>query len=80
MSKLQHDDECPDCRPMLMDIKTGRPLPDDHPAMQAMQRAWLRTTLEQRQAFHRCTCLNSRAPHDLTLVKQFLDSVNRKDH
>ncbi len=72
-------DECPGCRPAMMDLQ-GKMLPDDHPAMQAVNRAWLRTTLAQRQAFHRCTCLNSRDPVDLGLVKTFLDSVNKPDH
>jgi hypothetical protein len=68
-------DECPGCRPAVMDDK-GTVLSDNHPLMQRINHAWLRTTLAQRQAFHRCTCLNSRDPLDLALVKAFLDSVD----
>ena len=71
-------DECPGCRPAVMD-HTGAVLEDDHPMMQSINRAWSRTTLGQRQAFHRCTCLNSCDPVDLALVKTFLDSI-KPDH
>jgi hypothetical protein len=72
-------DECPGCRPAVMDNK-GQVLPDQHPMMQKINRAWLRTTLAQRQAFHRCTCLSSRDPVDLALVHTFLASVYQPDN
>jgi hypothetical protein len=73
-------DDCPGCRPAAVDTRTGQALPDDHPLMQKILRAWGRTTLEQRQAWHAVTCLNSRKPTDMELAKQFVNSIQAMDH
>lgn len=69
------DDTCRGCRPAMMSVKTGQPLPDDAPEMVIVNRLWKETTLEERQAWHRMTCLNSRAVDDLRLSKAFADRV-----
>jgi len=68
MSKDHHDDNCPDCRPALLDPKTGLRLPDDSPEMKIVLAAWEASTLEERCAFHHVTVNGSRVPADLTLV------------
>lgn len=78
MSRLRYDDDCPLCRPVAVNMETGRPLPDGHPMMQALGRAWAKAGPLQRQAFHRVTCLNSRAPLDLALVRSLRLAMERE--
>lgn len=68
MSYEKFQEDCPGCRPVMIDFATGVPLPDSHPIMQAILGAWNETTHDERAAFHRFTCLNSRDMTDLTLV------------
>jgi hypothetical protein len=71
----QHSDDCPGCRPVAVDGITGQVLPDDHPLMLRMARAWAQTTYAQRVAWHNVTCQNSRDPHDLKLARKFIRSI-----
>lgn len=75
MSRSTFDDECPSCRPAMLDVRTRLPLADDSPAMKIVNRLWGETTIAERQAWHRFTCLNSRAVDDLRLAKVFADRV-----
>ena len=75
MSLERFDDECPGCRPTMMDVKTGRLFADDSAEMVAVSRLWGETTPDERRAWHRFTCQNSRAPADMILVKAFSDRV-----
>ena len=75
MSIERFDEVCRGCSPALLDIKTGRPYPDASPEMQLIDRLWGETTLEERRAWHRVTCQNSRALGDLSLAKGFADRV-----
>jgi hypothetical protein len=75
MSWEKFDDDCEGCRPVILDIDTRRPLPDDHPAMQKIRAIWATTSFQQREAFHNVMCLNSRDPLELTLVKQITDQL-----
>jgi hypothetical protein len=68
MSWKKHDDQCPDCMPAMLDVKTGKSLPDSHPAMKAVLSVWSQTTRQEREAFHDFTCLNSRAPKVLDVI------------
>lgn len=74
MSWERHEDDCPGCKPVLVDPRTMRALPNDSPEMRAVLAAWETTTLADRQAWHRFTCTNSRAAADLELV----DGIRRK--
>lgn len=67
MSWEEFSDECPGCRPALIDVETGKVLPEDSPTMQIIFTVWRRTTRKERQVFHRVTCLNSRVPSDLRI-------------
>jgi hypothetical protein len=80
MSSKAYEDDCPGCRPVAMDPKTGKVLPDDHPLMLRMARVWAnKTTREQRVAWHNVTCQNSRHWHDLKLARQFIKAVQEDD-
>lgn len=73
MSLDWFDDDCAGCRPALLNVETRRPYADDSPEMVVVNRLWGETTLAERQAWHRVTCLNSRAIDDLRFVKGFAD-------
>ena len=75
MSRESHDDNCEGCKPALIDTTTGQPLAPDSPMMQAVMGVWAKTTLPQRQAWHRVTCLMSRDPEDVRLAEQFVQDV-----
>lgn len=69
MSTDKYNDDCPGCRPALVNVKTGQKMPDDSPEMVAVLRVWDKTTRIEREAFHRFTCLNSRAIEDLDIIQ-----------
>lgn len=73
MSRERFDDECQDCGPVLLNPTTGQLADDDSPEMLAVMEVWAKTSREEREAFHRCTCLNSRASADLALVTALVD-------
>ena len=77
MSWKAFDDECRGCKPALMDVKTGKVLPDSSPSMKIILQLWSETTLAERQAWHRVTCQNSRSLIDLQFAKDFTDRVQR---
>jgi hypothetical protein len=68
LSRTIFSDDCPACRPVILDAETGRPVAPDHPLMRAVNDVWGRTTFEQRRAFHRPTCQGSLEPTDLLTV------------
>ena len=64
----QYNDNCPWCRPCLIDKKTRRPLPDNHPTMRIMLRVWNEASRAERAAYHRFMCQHSRLRSDVTAV------------
>lgn len=75
MSIEKFDDNCPGCRPVILDIVTHKPLPESDPAMQKMLAIWARSSYEQREAFHNVMCNNSRDAYELALVKELVDQL-----
>lgn len=75
MSVKLYEDDCPGCRPAALDPMTMQVLPDDHPLMQRMLRAWAKTTRAQRVAWHNVTCNNSRDPQDMKLAQKFIRAI-----
>jgi hypothetical protein len=73
MSRARFDNECEGCRPALIDEATRMVFPDDSPPMRAIMRVWERTTVQEREAFHRFTCLNSRDPADLEVMRSITE-------
>lgn len=51
-------------------------MPEDSPEMQAVLGVWAKTTMEERQAFHRFTCQNSRTPTDLAVISALSARMN----
>ena len=70
MSKQNFDDQCPGCRPALVDAQTGKVMAHDSPQMKCVLAVWAETTRKEREAFHRFTCLNSREDGDMRIVKE----------
>ena len=62
-------DDGPGCRPALVDITTGKVLPADNPAMQKVLSVWKHTSRDERVAFHRVCCSNSRNPVDMLVFQ-----------
>jgi hypothetical protein len=62
-------DDCPGCRPAMVDLTTGQRIPEDAPMMKIVLGVWKRTTRDERLAFHRVTCQNSRTANDLLIVR-----------
>lgn len=77
MSREVFNDDCEGCRPVLLD-GSGRPIPDDHPAMKVIMKIWNGLAMEQREAFHRFTCLNSRDPEDMEVVRLMVDQFRKE--
>jgi hypothetical protein len=75
MSREQFDDECAGCRPAMVDVKTKQLYADDSVEMVIVNRLWSKTMLEERQAWHRVMCQNSRAALDMNLAKAFADRI-----
>jgi hypothetical protein len=71
VSLAAHDDECPGCRPAILNVETRTLLPDDSPMMQIVLRVWRALSLHEKQAWHRFTCQNSRTPFDMQLAETF---------
>jgi hypothetical protein len=69
MSKHAFDPQCADCRPIIIDPRTGAVLSPTDPFMQAVNRVWDEAPREDQEAFHRITVHNSRDPADLARVQ-----------
>jgi hypothetical protein len=76
MSKEQFNDNCPGCRPIIIDTDTMKALPSDSWQMQAVDRVWAETTWWERKDFHDFTCLNSREPQVLVTVNGLCHRIN----
>jgi hypothetical protein len=76
MSQHTFDDDCPGCRPVLLDLQ-GKPFPKNHEAMVVLNKLWEQTTREEREAFHQVTCLNNRAPSVVTVAMRLTERFNQ---
>ncbi len=73
MSRQTFNDECPGCKPILIDPSTHKPYPDNHPMMIVLGRVWQETTREQREAYHRVCCNNSETPEDVAVATEIAE-------
>lgn len=62
MSMETYDDTCSGCRPAIVDVATGKIMPQDSPVMQIVNQLFNKLTPTERQAWHDFTCKNSRDP------------------
>lgn len=75
MSRNKFDDNCRGCRPAIMNADTGEVYADGSPEMKMAMAAWELSTLREREAFHRFTCLNSRKALDVRLAMRITDRI-----
>lgn len=75
-------DNCPGCRPAILDMRTRRPLGPDTPEMKAVNEVWDKdTTYAQRRAYIEVTLHNSRQPGELRLAEQVMAKIQQAwDH
>ena len=73
-----YDPECPHCRPVLIDPRTGRALSSDDPIMKAVDAIWQTLAIETKEAFIRVTVDNGRDENDLRLVSGFLEQIKQE--
>jgi hypothetical protein len=78
VSRHDFDPNCPDCRPAILDINTGRPLPQNHPTMVAVNALWDDLPFEDQEALHRIWVKNSRDPADLEVAERFTEAFQRR--
>lgn len=60
---------------MMVNMQTKRPYADDSVEMTTVNRLWSETTLDERRAWHRVTCQNSRSLVDVQIAKTFVDRL-----
>ncbi len=75
MSWETYEDACPGCKPAMLNLATGARLPDDSPEMKLILAIFDKLTLPERQAWHRFTCMNSRASGDLEVISRFQGQI-----
>lgn len=59
----------------MVNVKTGKMYAENSPEMVAVNRLWAGTTIEERRAWHRVTCQNSRSLVDLSVAQAFADRI-----
>lgn len=75
MSWKAYEANCPGCRPCVIDVKTGKPFPQDSEVMRAVNKVFDSASLKEKQAFHNTTCNNSRDEMDLALMSGLLSKI-----
>lgn len=75
MSYHKFDPKCPDCRPVIIDPKTGEVLSSNHPMMIAINSVWDSSSFEDQEAFHKVTVKNSRDPDDLNRMEKMSERI-----
>jgi hypothetical protein len=68
-------DDCPGCRPALLDPKTGTLLPQDDPFVVLVNKIYDELSRADKVAWHRFTCLNARDLVTVSAVKRFSDQI-----
>ena len=64
-------DNCPGCRPAMLDMQTNQPLDNDNPIMVVVNDIWdNNTTYAQRRAFIEFTLHNSRESYVVKLTAE----------
>lgn len=77
MSVEKFDEQCLGCRPAMLDIRTGKLLPDTDPIMVKVLQLWSEQTKETKEAWHKITCQDSKNPFDRRLVGEFLGKFSQ---
>jgi hypothetical protein len=76
MSKEEFDENCEGCRPAIIDLTTRTVQPQDSPMMKIANACFDRLTRDEKAAWHRVTCKNSRDPADLAVAMKYSQMLN----
>lgn len=72
-------DDCPGCRPALLDLDTKQPLASDHPTMKLVNEVWDdESSYAERKAFIEVTLHNSKIPVEIKLFQQLWRKIQVK--
>lgn len=71
-----YDPNCEGCVPALIDLKTGRPLPKDHPAMVRVLCIWHETDDAVKAAFIRATSTTRPTPADVEAIRGLVHRIS----
>jgi hypothetical protein len=67
----EYDENCKGCQPAMMDVKTGKVLPDDSPEMVAILKFFKeKLTLVEKRAWHRVCVQCSQNKDDLLIAQR----------
>lgn len=81
MRKHEFCDECPGCRPALLDIKTGQIMANDNPIMVAINEIWdNKTSYGERKSFIDVTYNNSTNEDDRATTRKLMEMFQSKLH
>jgi hypothetical protein len=72
----EYRDDCEGCQPALMDPTTGIKFAEDSPEIVAIRGWWKTVTLDDKKAFHRVCCFNSRDPGDLSIMERLGEGMS----
>jgi len=71
-------DDCPGCRPAMIDAETGKVMSPDSREMQIVNQVWdNETTYAERKAFIEVTLKNSRLPNEMKLFEAVGEKMKR---
>lgn len=78
MSREHYDENCPGCRPAMVDMKTGKLMKQNHPMMKIANQVFDTFDIVERRAWHRFTCQNARDPAALAAAAKFHDGLKAR--
>jgi len=78
MSRREFSDDCPGCKPVLVDPKTKRVCPPDSAPMRVLMSVWNGLTREERRAFHAFTCLNDCSRENLEVMRRIVEQFQAR--
>jgi len=71
-------DSCSGCRPAMLNVQTGKPLPATDPMMIKVNQIWDNdTSYAQRRAFIEVTLKNSENPRDRQLCMEVMHKIQQ---
>ena len=77
MSRHAFDPACPDCRPAILDHKTGKRLGPGDPIFEAAQNIWDAQPRDVQEAWHAVCVHNSRRPRLVSKAAFFVALLER---
>lgn len=74
----EYDDTCPDCRPQLLDPRTGHVLGEHDPSVQILRRAWPKIPLSTKRLYFRFTIRGECTEETITAMNEIQSYFDRE--